>query len=183
MRTLIVTLAAAAATVAMAPAAAQAIKPGLWEIQHRMGGNPKMDQLTADMQKHMREMTPEQRQQMESAMAGRDMPWAPASAGGGMAMRMCLTREMVERNEFPSGRADCKSTQQKRTGKTVKSTFTCTNPPSSGENEVTIDGPESYASRGRITRTVGGNPETMTIETRGKWLSADCGNVKPLQAR
>lgn len=181
MRILTLPLVAACAALAL-PASAQTLKPGLWELQHKVGGNPRMDQATAEMQKQMAGMSPEQRKQMEGMMAGRDMPMG-RSADGGMATKICMTREMAQRNQIPATRGDCKTTQQQRTGNTVKVAFTCTNPPSSGESQVTIDGPESFSSRSNITTTGDGKPEKMTMEARGKWVSADCGTVKPIDAK
>ena len=98
-----------------------------------------------------------------------------------MRMKVCMTPEMAERSDIPANRGDCKTGQRQRSGNTMKMTFTCTNPPSTGETQVTFDGPESYTSRTTVTSTTNGKPETMTMEGSGKWLSADCGSVKPLQ--
>ncbi len=161
-------LAAALSFAAAAPVAAQALKPGLWEMQQKMGGNPEMDQAMAEMRK-----------QMAAMMAQRGVQMAPGS-GGGMAVRMCMTREMVERNEVPVQQGDCRTTQQQRTGNTLKMAFTCTNPPSSGESQVTFTGSEAFSSRTTVTTTAGGKQEKTTIEGTGKWLGADCGSVKPM---
>jgi hypothetical protein len=31
-----------------------------------------------------------------------------------------------------------------------------------------------------VNSTVQGKPETMNMNTSGKWLSADCGSIKPM---
>ena len=176
------TLSLAAAVLAGAaalPVAAQTLKPGLWEMQHKAGGNPEVDSAMAEMQKQMKSMPPEQRKQMEAAMASRGMQMSPK--GGGMAMRMCMTKEMIERNDLPANRGDCKTTQRQRSGNTLKMAFTCSNPPSSGESQVTFTSSEAYTSRTTVTTTTDGKPEKMTVEGTGKWLGADCGNVKPIQ--
>ena len=118
--------------------------------------------------------------EMETMMAGRGVQMAPA-AGGGMRMKMCMTKEMAERNDIPANRGDCKTGQQQRSGNTLKMTFTCANPPSRGDTQVTFNGPDAYTSKTNVTSTVDGKPETMTMEGSGKWLSADCGSVKPIQ--
>ena len=38
---------------------AQSTKPGLWEIQHKMGGSPEMDKAMAEMQKQLAAMPPQ----------------------------------------------------------------------------------------------------------------------------
>lgn len=171
-------LAALAVAGLAGPAAAQSLKPGLWEMQQKMQGNPEMEQGMAEARKQMAAMPPEQRKQMEAMMAQRGVQLAPG-AGGGMGIRMCMTREMAERNEVPAQQGDCKTTQQQRSGNTMRMAFTCANPPSSGESQVTFSGSEAYTSRTTVTSMVKGKSEKTTIEGTGKWLGADCGNVKP----
>src|SRR6185436_4105590 len=128
-------------------AAAQTLKPGLWEVTNRMQGNAEMDKSMAQMQKEMAAMSPEQRKMVEEMM-GRQ---GPRMGAGGTSARMCMTKEMVERNEIPSERSDCKTTSQARTGNTMKFAFACTNPPSSGEGQFTFVSAEAYTSRMAIT--------------------------------
>ena len=99
--------------------------------------------------------------------------------GGGMSVRTCMTKEMVERNEVPAQKGDCKTTKQEKKGNTMKFAYTCANPPSTGEGEYTYMGSEAYKSKMVVNTTRGGKPETMTMEGSGKWLGADCGSIKP----
>jgi hypothetical protein len=172
-------LVAAAAVLAFAlPAGAQTMKPGLWEIHNKMSGG-QMDQAMADMQKQLAQMPPEQRKQMEAAMAQQGVKMAPA-AGGGMVVQMCMTKEMVERNDVPVQNG-CTATQNRKSGNRVQFAYTCANPPSSGEGEMTFT-PESYTSHMTMKTAVQGKTETIVSDSTGKWLKADCGNVKPVQA-
>ena len=176
------TLVAAAAMLALAalPALAQStMKPGLWEINNKMSGG-QMEQAQAEMQKQLAQMPPEQRKQMEAMMAQRGVRMAP-SANGGMAVQMCMTREMVERNDVPT-REGCTTTKNQRSGNTIHVAFKCSNPPSSGEGDVSFT-PESYSSHMTIHTTVQGRQETMVSDATGKWLKADCGSIKPPPAR
>jgi hypothetical protein len=172
----------AAALVAFATTAgAQALKPGLWEVTHKMNsGNSQMDQQMAQMQKQMAAMPPAQRKQMEEMMAKQGTQMPGAAPRGGMSMKMCMTKEMAERSEIPAQQGDCKTTQQSRSGNTMKMAFTCTNPPSSGEGQYTFTSPEAYSMKMVVTTTVQGKPQKMNMEGSGKWLGADCGNVKPI---
>lgn len=174
-----VAAAALACTAWATPAAAQTLKPGLWEMQQKAGGNPEMEQAMAEMRRQMDAMPAEQRKQMEAAMAQRGVQMAPGT-GGGMAVRMCMTREMVERDQLPVQQGDCRTTQQQKSGNTLKMAFTCSNPPSSGESQVTFTSSEAFSSRTTVTTTAGGKSEKTTIEGAGKWLGADCGAVKPM---
>ncbi len=161
------------------PAGAQSLKPGLWEMHNKIGGNAQMDQAMAEMQKQLAAMPPDQRKQMEAMMAQRGMAMAPASGGGGMAVRTCMTKEMADRNDVPM-QEGCRITSQQRSGNTTKMAFACSNPPSSGDGQFTHHSGESYSSRMTVKTVVEGKNETMTMEGTGKWLGADCGNTKPM---
>src|SRR3712207_6067311 len=114
------------------PVAAQTLKPGLWEVQQKMQGSGEMNQAMEEMRKNMAKMPPEQRKQMEAMMAPQGVQMEPGAAGG-MAMRMCMSKEMAERNEIPGNQGDCKTPSHQRSGNTMRMAFTCTKTPSTGE--------------------------------------------------
>ena len=179
MRVALAAVATAAAS-AVLPAGAQSLKPGLWAVTNRMqGGSGQMQDAMAEMQKQLASMPPEQRKMMEEQMAKSGVKMGSAGPAGGMSVKICMTREMVEKNEVPGQQGDCKTTSQGRSGNTMKMAFTCTNPPSSGEGQVTYNGSEGYTSRTTMSTQVQGKPEKMTMEGSGKWLGADCGTTKP----
>ena len=171
-------LAALAAVLLSSTAAAQNLKPGLWEVTQNMqggGGAGEAASAQARMQKEMAAMPPEQRKKIEEMMAKQGMK----SGAGGMSTRVCMTKEMAERNEVPAQKGDCKTTKQTKSGNTMKFAYACANPPSTGEGEYTYMGSEAYKSKMVINTTRAGKPETMTMEGSGKWLGADCGSIKP----
>lgn len=159
------------------PVSAQSMKPGLWEIHNKMQGG-EMDAAMAQMQQQMAQMSPAERKQMEAMLAKQGVRMAPSA--GAMAVQVCMTKEMVERNDPPM-QDGCKVTQNQRSGNTHRFAFACSNPPSSGEGQVTYQGPEAYTSRMTVKTSTGGKTDTTTMESSGKWLKADCGNVKPVQ--
>jgi hypothetical protein len=163
-------------------AGAQTLKPGLWEItnQTQMSGDAKGQDRMAQMNQQMASMTPEQRKKVEEMMAKNGVKMGSGGPGGGMSVKICMTREMVERNELPSQQGDCKTTQQSRSGNTMKMAFACTKPPSSGESQVTFVSPEAYTSKMTMTSTASGAPRKIDMEGSGKWLGADCGSIKPV---
>jgi hypothetical protein len=174
----------AALVAGAASASAQTLKPGLWEMSTRMQGAPGSDmaQAQAEMQKQMAAMPPEQRKMMEEMMAKQGVRMVPGGSGA-MNVQVCMTKEMVERNEVVMDRSDCKVTRHQRTGSTVKAAFACTNPPATGETQVTIASGDAYTSRTTVRTTVDGKPQTVTMDGSGKWLSANCGNLKPPMQR
>ena len=161
-------------------ALAQNLKPGLWEINNKMqSGSGQIEKAMAEAQKQLATMPPEQRKMMQDMMAKQGMSMVPG-AGGGMAVKICMTKEMIERNELPSQQGDCKTTNTPRMGNSMKMSFVCTQPPSSGDGTVTFVSPEAYTMTMAIKSTVQGKPETLSMDGGGKWLSADCGTIKPL---
>jgi hypothetical protein len=180
MRLLAAAIVAAFGACCSVGALAQAIKPGLWQITTKMDGaaGAQMMQGQAQMQEQMKNMPPDQRKMVEEMMAKQGMR-PGAGAGGGMNMQMCISKEMAERSEVPMNNGDCKVTQQQRTGNTMKASFACTNPPSTGTAQITFAGSDAYNSKVTVNTAVNGKPESMTVDSSGKWLGADCGNIKP----
>jgi hypothetical protein len=161
---------------------AQSIKPGLWEMNQKMGGSAQMDQAMAQMQQQMANMPAAQRKQMEDMMARQGASMPTPGAGGGMAMKVCITPEMAAKQDMPmQNEGDCTRTVTSRSASSLKMNFVCKKPPSTGEGTYTFNGDTAYTMKMVVNATHQGKPQTMTIDGQGKWLSADCGNVKPMK--
>ncbi len=170
--------------MAMQAAHAQSVKPGLWETSSKMkSGSGQMEQAMAQAQKQMASMPPEQRKMMEEMMAKQGVSMGGVSAPGTTTAKYCISREMAESNALPAQQdGNCKSTSSPRVGNTMKIGFTCTNPTSSGEGTVTFLGAEAYNTKMTMNTSAGGKPETINIDATSKWLSADCGALRPIAA-
>lgn len=165
-----------------AQAQAQNLQPGLWELSSTMhSSSGAMEKAMAEAQKQMAALPAEQRKMMQDMMAKQGVGMG-AGGPGAMAVKVCMTAEMLARNEVATQQGDCKSQHAPRTGNTMKFSFTCTQPPSRGDGEVTFDSPKAYNSRMNMTSSAGGKPEQFTVRSHGKWLSADCGSIKPMAA-
>jgi hypothetical protein len=164
------------------PAFAQAIKPGLWEITNKVASSDgQMQSAMAEMQKQMAAMDPAERKMMEQMMAKQGVQFS-VGAGGGLATRMCMTREMAARNELPvQQQGDCTHKRTPGAGGAMKISFTCNNPRTSGEGEVTFQGDTGYRMKMKVTSEAAERPDVVTMDASAKWLGADCGNVKPIQ--
>ena len=138
----------------------------------------ELDKEMAEMQQQMATMPPEQRKMMEDMMAKQGVSMG-AGGPGTMSVRICMTKEMAERDQIPAARSDCKNTVSPRSGNSMKFSFSCTNPPSSGEGQTTFLSPEHYTSRMTLNAGTRAKPEKTNMDGSGKWLSADCGAVKP----
>lgn len=162
------------------PAAAQTMKPGLWSLSNSVTSNdPEIAQAMSAMQRHMANMSPEQRQQMQKMMQQNGVQ-LDIGAGGALQTKLCMTREMAQRKEFPVQQGDCKQsfTQQSPTRGHIA--FTCTRSKVSGEGDLTADGDTSYRARMKIRSEEQGRNQVVDMDVTGKWLSADCGAIRPM---
>lgn len=172
-----VLVAAALASCAVGTAA-QTMKPGLWELSNQMtGGSGEMEKGLAEAQKQRAKLPPDQRKMMDDMMAKQGVGMG---ADGAMKARVCMTQEMIDRNEVATQQGDCQHTTSPRTGNTMKFSFACSKPPSRGEGQVTFVSPEAYTVTMVLNTTATGQPETMNLEARGKFISPECGMIKPI---
>ncbi len=163
----------------LAPAAhAQKMASGLWETTMTMkGADGKLDNMAARMQAQMASLPPEQRRMMEEMMAKQGVGMAGGKAG---AVRMCISKEQAERDEPPpSTDGNCRNDGFQRSGATVKYRFSCTNPPTKGSGEFTLISDKAYEGRVVIEGGGAGKAGITDMQQSGKWVSADCGAVKP----
>jgi hypothetical protein len=169
-----------ACACAALPAGAQTMKPGLWSLSNQMTSNdPQLAQAMSAMQQHMANMSPEQRQQMQQMMQRNGMQ-LDIGAGGAVQTKLCMTREMAERKEFPVQQGDCKQTFTQQSSTRGHIAFSCTKPKVSGEGDVTADSDTSYRARMKIKSEEQGRNQVVDMDVTGKWLSADCGNIRPI---
>jgi hypothetical protein len=167
-------------TLGAMAAHAQSTRPGLWEINSKMGGNPEMEAAMAQMQQQMASMSPEQRKMMQDMMAKQGMSMG-AGPGGGMQVKVCLTPEMAARQDLPTQtEGDCTTTITSRSAAGMKMNFVCKNPPSTGEATYTFAGDSAYTMKMAMNSVQQGKPQTVTIDAQGKWLAKDCGTIKPM---
>jgi hypothetical protein len=178
------TILAAVAAMSALPASAQNVKPGLWEVSNKMTtASGQLEKAMAEMQKQMAGMPPEQRKMMEDMLSKQGVAVAAGAggAGGNLVAKMCLTKDMIAQNQMPIQQlGDCTSTRGAMAGKTMKMSFTCTKPPSSGEGEITFNSDTSYSMKMKMNSSASGKPETMNVDATGRWLGADCGSIKPV---
>jgi hypothetical protein len=151
---------------ASASAADMRLKPGLWEMTMQSTQDGAVQQMP--------KLTPQQQAQMEK------MGIKMHSGGNSMKIQTCLTKEQVERNEPPKPRDDarqkCEQTDLKRAGNTVSWKMACTGErPMTGSGSMTMQSPEAYSSSMNIVSTDPKHgPMTMSNNTQGRWLGADC---------
>jgi hypothetical protein len=154
-------------------------KPGLWEVTSKMNSptNPQMAKQIEEAQKAMASMPAAQRKQVEEMMAKQGMSINMGS-GGATVMKICISPEMASRPPVEQ-RQGCTYNFSQR-GNTHNFNFKCTQPPGDGEGEIVFSGTDAYSGKIRLNSTERGKKETIDMVTSGKFLSANCGNIKPM---
>jgi hypothetical protein len=170
----VVGLIAACAAVAHAQTAPP-VKPGLWQVnsERTIDG-----QKAPDLGEHLKSMPPEMRKRMEANMKqhGVDMSGGPGN------MKMCHTRESLERGQWQGENTNCKTEFSSRTGSTWKWRSTCDKPASVTEGEASFANAENYTVKATTTSSRQGKPMNSQMLLKAKWLGADCGDLKPVTA-
>jgi hypothetical protein len=180
------------------------MKPGLWEHRFKMDETSlnstqktqaeQMTKAMAEMKKQMETMPPEQRKMMEDMMAQQgikvsDKGLEMAAQGvqitkEGTVVKACVTQEEIDRGELPKGDDNCEEKVTQISPKALKISYVCKGEhPTHGEGEVVFQNDKSYTGQVSYTTTVEEKPETYRAIQTGKWLSSDCGNIKPQSAK
>jgi len=151
-------------TIAAAVLAAERMKPGLWLIT-----------IKSDATKQMQQMSPQQMEMLRQR---------GINPGGGMESRVCITKEMTERDHPPTGKSqkDCHMDSFERSGNTYTVKMVCDGPNMQGTivTKGVHSGPESYSWVSDMKGTARGHQINSHQEGSGKWLGSDCGDVKPM---
>ncbi len=163
-------------------AASSGMKAGLWEHSFTMKSQSgQVEKSMAEMKKQMEKMPAEQRKFMEDMMAKQGL----GLSGGMNSVKVCISKEQADNLDIPQKQNDnCTQEITSRTDKSVKMKFDCKgSQPSSGEGEFTLTSPTAYTGKAVINTTTQGKPDRMDMDQKGKWLSADCGNIKPIPTK
>ncbi|MBC7940288.1 MAG: DUF3617 domain-containing protein [Chitinophagaceae bacterium] len=170
---------------AAAGASAQKVLPGLWESSAsvKMQGvqaDAAMAKMQQEMAKEMAKMPPEQRKMVEDMMAKQGVGIGGPGAKPN-TVRLCITPEQAARDELPQDETGrCKQQNVQRSGSVLRFSFICEGPPPTrGEGEYTLIDPKNYKGRVVVDSSVSGQPQRMEMQQTGRWLGADCGNLKP----
>ncbi len=147
--------------------AAEQMKPGLWEMA-----------MKSDALKNIPKMSPQQLAQMRKM--GVTMP---QMQDGAMISKVCVTKQMAEREQPPMARNEsgCQPKNYQRSGNTYSVDIVCDGPgmKGTGKSSGTFSGNTGFTSVYDFKGSAHGQPINSHHESSGKWLAADCGDVKP----
>ena len=167
-------------SLAGAAVQAQTQAAGLWE--HTMtvqSSSGEIEAARTQLQQQLAAMPPDKRRQIEEMMASRGVKLNAQ----GTTLKVCIGKEQAARPAQPPMSGDCRQSDVQRSANSMRYKFACTTPQKvEGEGEVTWSGDKSYAGTSTVTSQVNGKPQQMRMTMNGRWLGADCGDVKPLAA-
>jgi hypothetical protein len=168
-----------------APALAQSLdlRTGLWEVTSKRSstGMPELPTMPAMPPEMLAQLPPAQRAQIENMMKARRNV-----APGVYVQKVCITQASLDKTpDFGmSGRdADCTRTRNTRSASGWQLQEACR----SGGRRQTMDIRYDVVNRETIKGSVaiamrdGGDTIAMKHEMQGRWMGADCGDVKPAE--
>lgn len=158
-------------------------KPGLWETKAstEMGGLPKMPATPSLPPEVLARMSPEQRAQMEAMIK--------AGAGGAPMVtttKVCMTREsLANPTAFSRVEKSCTPSVVSSSGSKQEIHVECNQSGRKMTGDLTVERVDAEHIRGNMVMQGGEAPREINIKMsfETKWISADCGDVKPPAAK
>ena len=154
------------------------IRPGLWESKPGptlLDGKPTPS--PAQMAAQLEHLPPQVRAQIQQQMQAQGV-----ALGAGGSVRHCITAEMLKRQQWGQGHQGCQITSTGRSGSTWRWSGQCTQPAGSMEGTTSLQGDTAYRSEVKVKTQRNGKSHLMTTTVEARWVSADCGAVKPVGA-
>jgi hypothetical protein len=144
------------------------VKPGLWEITSE-GHNSGMPAIPPEA---LARMTPEQRAQMEARMKGERR-----------VVKRCVTQQEIDQGFDKLDKMNqghCNQTVVSSTATLREGRLQCSGASNaSGTYRFEAPNPETVSGGWDMTMGSADHPMKMQNNLKGKWLSTDCGDVKP----
>jgi len=160
--------------ISAAKAAETSMRPGLWEITASSDLLWLVPQIPADQMEGLKGLAKEY---------GIDMPQIQSGAA---ISNTCITQEMATQKTPPGlyqSDMGCVAKGVTHIGNQYRLDFECTSEQLKGKGTAqgTFVSMDKFAGQTTFNGFVQGNPVNEKADISGRWLSASCGNVKPLQ--
>jgi hypothetical protein len=168
---------AAIVTLAIAPlAAAQTppIRPGLWEIRSE-GAND--GQRRAQAAERLKNMPPDVRAKIEAMMREKGI----AMQAGGVT-RLCFAKESMDIGNWQR-ESSCKTNFSTRSSSSWKWHTVCAEGAAETDGEAVFANPENYMINTSTTLKMGGETKASQRTMKAKWISGNCGDLKPFDPK
>ena len=154
------------------------MKPGLWQVHiEREENGQKMPDGAERMKERMKNMSPEEGQRFEEMMKQRGV----VLGDGGMT-KFCYSQKMVERGAW-ADQGGCKTDFNNRSASSWKWHSSCPALGYQGDGEARFSDSGSFVVKTSGVTTNAGKSRTSNSTRTGTWLSADCGDVKPMDSK
>lgn len=155
-------------TVLASPAFAANMEAGLWKVTTESAAAKSLPKMPAAQIEQMRKM-------------GIDLSKLQS---GTISNKVCITPEMAAKNEISKmnqKESGCEIKNQQQHGNTYTMNMVCDGRvKGKGVSTTTFSSKKSFSSRTQFNGNVNGMPIHDDANSSGKWLSADCGSVKPI---
>ncbi len=149
------------------------VKMGLWETTTKMTMPGMAAQMPKMSDEDLAKMPPAARAQIENMM--KTMQGAPVT------VKTCMTKEKFEKNGFQQERPNqnCKQTITSNTPRSMDATVVCSGAQAmTAQMHIESISNTEYKGTMKGKATGRGGEMEMTVDMTGKWLGADCGDVK-----
>ena len=103
--------------------------------------------------------------------------------GTGGPNKVCYSKEMIERGRWAEQQNDCKTDFSSRSSSSWKWHSSCPKLGSESDGEATFSGNENYVIKTSSVSKLGGTSRTSHMTITGKWMSTECGDLKPLDLK
>lgn len=159
-------------------------KTGLWETTStmEMPGMPAMPAMPQIPPEQLAKMTPQQRAQVEAMMKSR---MGAAGSPRATVTKSCLTKESLQQALTMSQNENCTHKVLASSSAMQNIHMECTQGKTTSSGDLTVERIDAEHARGSVVMksAVGDQPVNMKMTFTTKWLSSDCGDVKPFSSK
>lgn len=158
------------------------LRPGLWEQTVDVKSDDPKQQAAMEQMKQMRErmasMPPEQRAMMEKMMSSHGV----AMGAAGNSIRVCITKEQADRGFTPQDNGHCSRSNVSSSGNTTRFDFACKSEhaETTGHGVFVASGDSAFTATAATDIVTQRGKSHMDSQIAGKFISTDCGDVKPV---
>ena len=152
-------------------------KPGLWETTTTMetSGLPGMPQIPEEQ---LAKMTPQQRAQVEAMLKARGGGGAPRTSTN----KSCLTQDSFRQAMAMGQNENCTRKVTASSSSMQNIHMECTQGKMNMTGDLMVERVDAEHAKGSVVMKSAAADQGMSMKMsfNAKWLSADCGDVKPL---
>jgi hypothetical protein len=161
-------------------------KPGLWETTStmEMTGGPAMPAMPQLSEEQLSKMPPQQRAQVEAMMKARGGAQAPRTS----TSKSCLTKDSFQQAMAMGQNENCTRKVIASSSSMQNVHMECQQGKMNMAGDLLIERVDAEHAKGSmVMKAVGGDQQAVNMNVKmsfnTKWLSSDCGDVKPLGAK